>query len=181
MMTELKRRSVLVGAVACLLLALPVLALLELQSARASAEIAADNARACHQIGQKIQRLQQEPARAGTEARATTELAKGVEEAAQFAQLTEQNVLRVTPQPPRRVGDTAYKEQPTHVQVHGASLLQLTRMLHFLTEQSKLNVSSLRLSAPRQATAPVSAAAERWDAEVTLTYLYFEPKTPPSR
>lgn len=71
---------------------------------------------------------------------------------------------------PRRVGNTAYLRKPTVLYTSGLSLMQITALLHELTYDSPLTAQELTLRTP-----PGDNPGDRWDANITLTYLLYEP------
>ncbi|HEV3006726.1 MAG TPA: hypothetical protein VGX78_19810, partial [Pirellulales bacterium] len=100
--------------------------------------------------------------------------------ATQVAQIPSNCLVRIDPQPPRRLEDSAYKEQATHVDLREVSQQQLLRFLYELERgETPLRAKSLRLAAPAQ-VATAAGSAETWGAELTLTYVVFAPKNPPA-
>lgn len=112
-------------------------------------------------------------------------LAGAIEQAASTAQLPIAGVLRINPQAPRRVGDTPYLQKPTDVSLRSVTLQQLIGFLHALSaDRSNLWPTELSLSAPRAVAASPSARgpgagpaeqSDRWDADLTLSYLIYSP------
>ncbi len=166
-------------------LVLTVFAYIELRSARAAASAAVANHVVCEQLAGEITKLAGKPSHVTFEAASATDVARRIEAAAQFAQLPPRCVVRIEPQPARRVGETAYKEQATRVELRDVSLKQLIEFLHHLhSGESVFNAKSLRLAAAPQSNtiAPngtASASTETWLVELTLTYLIYAPKNPP--
>lgn len=72
---------------------------------------------------------------------------------------------------PRRVGNTAYLRKPAVLYTSGLTLNQITTLLHELTYDSPLTAQELTLRTP-----PGEDPGDRWDADITLTYLIFEPQ-----
>ena len=97
----------------------------------------------------------------------------GLAEAGAAAQATGA-ILRIGPQPPRRLADSVYLEKPTQVSVRQLTLQQLITFLHDLSDDSSnLWVPSLRIRSSQVAT-----VAGRWDAEMTVSYLIYSPIQP---
>jgi hypothetical protein len=175
------RTELLVAACLGLLLVAVFWSAWQWRSSRDAAQTAAENLQVCRRLAARIAQARQQPARAATQAQSSAELASRLEEAAQVAELPEGSIVRIDPQPSRRVGDSSYTEQPTHVELRSVSLEQLIVFLHRLADgPSGLQASSLRLTTPRDETA-ANAAQEPWLAELTLTYFIFAPKTPPGK
>lgn len=83
------------------------------------------------------------------------------------------HLVQIAPDVPRTVGK-AYKEVPSHVVLRDLSLRQLVGFLLSMTgEHSALLVRSLRLYAPHD-----TESGAQWTAEVTLSYLIYEPPPP---
>lgn len=147
------------------------------RAAQAAVEVARENLNRCQDLAEQIREVQQRPTMAALEETSITTLATVVESAAERARIPKSAIIRVEPQPMRRIGETDYKEQASLVEMRAVSLQQLIQLLHtLLTEQSELDVGSLRLSAPRYDVEPNADAIETWLVEVTLTYLIFAPQ-----
>lgn len=170
--SQLKPFGIIVG-----LAILVVLAMDRWNSKRAAAQTATANVEACRQLAMQIANLKARPSRAALESRSTTDFTQRVEKAAQNAGLAQDSILRIDPQPARRVEDTTYLEQPTTLELRDISLQHLTTFLLALTaDDSSPIVSALRLTVPRQQA--TRGEGEPWHAEVTLTHLIFSPETP---
>lgn len=143
-------------------------------SARVDALLAASDTQACRQMAARIEELQTRASAAGSGAIDQTDLhLRGQEALAQLG-IDAGHLVQVTPQEPRRVGETAYKEVPRQFVLRDVTLRQLVGFLLFMTaDRPSLQVRTLRLHAPRDA-AP-SAGGAMWSAEVTLCYLIYEP------
>lgn len=131
----------------------------------------------CRRLVDDIQQIRSAPARAAMQSQSTDQLASRIEAAAAAATMPIDRLWRIEPQAARRLGETAYKEQPTLLELHEISLVQLVKFLYALNaaSDSQLQVRTLRLLPPRRSSS--IDAEETWSAEVTLTYLIFSPKT----
>jgi hypothetical protein len=80
-------------------------------------------------------------------------------------------VPRVDIQPgaSRRTGNSPYLVQPTALSLSGARLPQLLTFLYHLTHDSDLTVRDLRLRSPQRGD------DQRWNADLTVTYLIYSP------
>lgn len=147
----------------------------QLAAGRQAAQAAAEDLAECQRLADEITRLGTRPQKASLEARSATELAKLVEQSAQAAALPQQALVQIDPQPARRVGETAYREQATRLELRDVTLRQLVTFLHGLSHDDLgMEVSDLRLRAPRDDKS-VQPTDETWTAEVTLTHLIFAP------
>jgi len=130
---------------------------------------------ACRDAASRIEQLRRRPAVAGSREVQATELSRRIEASARAAEMPDGALDQIEPQPPRRVGDTPYRQTPTRVRLRGVTLQQLFTFLHALAAEDAsgpgLRLEALRLSAPRG-----EEAGDRWTAEATLTYLVYDPK-----
>lgn len=145
-----------------------------LAASAAASRLATEDLLECRRLAQEIKRLGKSPQKASLEARSSTQLTKLVEESARSAQLSPQSVVAIDPQPARRMGETGYREQLTHVELREMTLRQLVTFLLALSDEgSGIEVASLRLRAPRDEKTVENN--ETWAAEVTLTQVVFAP------
>jgi len=172
------RSQLLIALCLGLLTALVVWSFQEMRAAQASVGVAQQNLTQCKDVATKIVEVRQRPTKAALEETTTTSLATLIDEAATSSRIAKSNIIRIEPQPTRRVGETDYKEQATYVELRGVSLQQLVSFMHtLLADQSELDVTSLRITAPRYESDTPAATVETWLAEVTLTYLIYSPQT----
>lgn len=144
-------------------------------ASRRAALRAADHYQDCRKLAVRIQRLQTQPTLASDAALSVQEVRRQIDLARQTASIPSDQLDLIDPQRPRRLGETPYLEQATHVALSRVTLQQWATFLHALTHNdSGLNVAQMRLSASRGG---VGTGPETWQAEVTLTSLVFSPKT----
>jgi hypothetical protein len=162
------------GLLGLMLALLAVVALLEYDSmvaARASAFRANDDLVKCSGMIAGIESYQKRPVKAAEHAQLATETTGLIEKSAKDALIDLRNLIRITPEPARRVGDTAYKAKTTLVHLKNTTLKQLVALVHGLvTAQQKLQVDTIRIAAPQ----PDDTGAW-WTVELALTYLIYEP------
>lgn len=138
------------------------------REAAASAESSLDRSRS---VAARIEQLRRRPNLATDQQRLTAETTGIIELAARSAGIRTDKLVRITPEPARRVGDTVYKEKPTQVLLRNVTLQQLTGMTYKLSDRLKpLHPQSIRLSAPR-----AEDSGGLWTAELVLTYLIYDP------
>ena len=133
-------------------------------------------------LGRQIEILRLKPDRVASQSRSDQSLAESIEKSTATAGMTRESISRIEPQQPRRSGDSDYLDHSTVVQLDGITLPQLASMLLELRKGeglAQLRVSTLRLAAPFQTAPP--GDAEVWNAELTLTYFVYSPKTAAAR
>lgn len=142
---------------------------------RKAAAAAAANLADCSQLVRRIEKLQSTPTQASFERRSLQDFALKIQQAAQIAKAPDSAIIRIDPQPSRRVDETPYLQQGVSVSIRQVPLEGLTTFLcEVAASESDLQASSIRLTAPR--TPPKEGQAETWSAEVTLTHLVFSPE-----
>jgi len=146
-----------------------------LRNSRHAAMAELQNLKICREIAPQIESWRQKPFTAQSQAIEQPQLHQQIEKAATAAGFLPGSIDRISPEEPRRFGESAYKEVPVQVPVKGVTLRQLALFLHHLstTDDSNLTVKSMRLTAPRG-----EETGDRWRAEITLTYLIYSPPTP---
>ena len=139
---------------------------------RAAAQAAASELEDCHCFEAEIVRLRAKPALAAERERRSAEVTGPIERAAQAAGISADRLVRISPEPAQRVGETAYKEKPTRVFLKNVSLEQVVAMAYGLSRRDEgLGLKSMRLTAPsREATTGL------WSAELVFVYLIYEPQ-----
>ena len=174
------KRTWLTVGVAALLVAGNLLAFLELQSGHSAARAAALNLRECKELADEIVGLRRQPSKVSIEGQSATQLSKRMEEALRAAQMPSTCLVRVDPQPARRLKDSEFKEQPTGLELRSVTLRQLVQFLQKLESgEARLRISSLGLVATQKPL--IGAAEETWTAQVVLTSLIFAPKKIPPK
>jgi hypothetical protein len=139
---------------------------------RQAAGAAQHDAGICQDLAERIKRLKDKPMVAGSHEIELTELSKRIEQAAVDCQIPASELVRISPEAARRVGDSLYLEKPTTVLLEGVGLHELARFLYDMSNGSAaMDVQNLRLNAPRE-----QETGDRWTAEVTLSYLIYAPK-----
>ncbi len=138
---------------------------------RARAESAATATADCARMVAKIEAAAARPERASDHERLAAETTGIIERAAKAAGITPNRLVRISPHPPQRLGESIYKEKPTQVELKNVSLKQLVVLMHGLIGAGDgLNVRSIRLRAPRH-----DETSDIWNAELIVTYLIYAP------
>lgn len=175
MSTPSDKRRWITPCISAVLLVGNLLAYLELRASQTCARAAADSLAECQAIAADIATLRRQPSKVTLQAHSVTELSSQVEQAMKFAQLPANCLVRVDPQPARRMTASDFKEQPTSLELRAVTLKQLIQFLHKLESNGAgLRTKSLQLAASVKIAA--DGAAETWNVQVVLTSLIFAPK-----
>jgi len=143
----------------------------DMARARGAAKRAAADLVECGRMAAAIENRSRQPAKASEHEQLAAETTGLIETAAKDADIELHSLIRISPEPPRRLGDTVYKEKPTQVFLKDITLKQLVGLVHnLLTSKNNLEVKALRLAAPRP-----DDTADNWTAELVLTYLIYDP------
>ncbi len=127
-----------------------------------------------------IESLRRSPEKLETAARSADALAKLIESSAQQVGISLDRIVHVAPSEPRRIGNSAYLEQTTAVELRDVTLKQLVDLTRVVGQIApRLTVPSISIRMP-PSEANTLAKAELWNAEVTLTGRLYEPKMPAS-
>ena len=166
-----RRRTILLAVLVFLLAAAALWSCGYVADRRRSALTAAESLQECRNLAGTIERIRRRPRKADDAERLSTETTGRIEKAARSAGIAGDRLLRITPEPPQRLGDTVYKEKPTQVLLKNVTLKQLTWFVHALTSGADpLHARSIRLAAPRR-----EDTSQSWSAEIALTYLIYDP------
>jgi hypothetical protein len=135
---------------------------------------AAENLNNCKKLAAEITQTRLAPVRARLATWSQDDLGTVVEKAAADAQLERDRILRIDPQPEKRLGKTDYLEQATEVELLRVTLRQLVDFIYNVTSSDdQLEVTTLRLRTPHEATG--EATPEQWLADVVLTQRIYAP------
>jgi len=142
---------------------------------RQDARYAAEDLQRCQQLADQIKQHQSKDAVASTGDDAALQeqkLAQRVNEAATKANLTGPWQQGIEHRREVRIEDSPYMRKPAVLITRGLTLYQLSMLLHHLTYESPYTAEQLQLRTP-----PGEETGNRWDADVTLTYLIYSPQT----
>jgi len=138
---------------------------------RAAARTAAAALAECRGYEKRILRLRGRPAMAAEQERASAEVSAPIEEAAKAAGVPADRLVRISPEPARRLGESPYKEKPTRVFLKNVSMQEIVTVAHRLVgEKHGFDLKSVRLDA-----ADRGEATGRWSAELVFVYLIYDP------
>lgn len=176
-MNESNRPMVLVGVLLVLLLGLTGFSALRFAEARSQAVAASEELARYRSVALQIEALREagEVATVGGDTAAREQaIAEQIAGAGQRAGLSGEAWFDdLIHKSPRRVGDTPYMRKDAVLYAKELTLVQLAALLHELTYDSPLIAEVIDLRTPSR------TPGDRWDADVTLTYLIYEPATTP--
>lgn len=119
----------------------------------------------------QIATLRDQPTLADNNALQIEDMTRRIADAVDSASLDQNRLIAIEHQQARRIGRSAYLEEPTRLTFRDVTLRQTLTMLDELTRRdSRLRVTYLRLAAPRQ-----DSATDTWTVDATVTYLIYEP------
>jgi len=170
----MKRRNTIlwVAAVAALLVA-TLWANGRLAKASHAAEQSATDLAECRKLATQIGEIKDRPRVASEQEKLAGETTAMIDAAATAAGITARQLVRIAPESPQRLGETVYKEKPIAVLLRGVTLRQIVRMSHaLLAPNPGLRIKTMRLSAPTP-----DDTTDKWTAELTITYLLYDPPT----
>ena len=125
----------------------------------------------CSKLAARIQAIQARPQLASDKPRQAAETTGMIEAAAKSAKIPAGKLVRISPGPARRLGDSPYKEKPTEVFLKNVTMKQVVAFLHDLTGPAGgLTARTLRLSSPS-----ARDTGNLWSVDLELTYLIYDP------
>ena len=164
-MTIDRRSLILAGLMAAALTTGTVWAYTFLVDSRAAAATAAADLAECRRLAAAIEALRCRGPQEGSHEPRLDQLVGRIEQSAESAHIPPDSLVRVSPEPARRVADTPYKQKHTQVHLQRVTLQQLITFLHSLTATDLgLRVSTLRLTA-----SPHPDTGRVWTVQTTLT------------
>jgi hypothetical protein len=139
---------------------------------RADARYARQQLADCRLVASGIESLRNAPKFAASKAVDRQRIAERIQQAFQEAGVrSRQSAELIDPVNPRRVGGTPYLRQPTRVSLGELTLRETAMFLYHLTADSRLNATGLRLRSA------AGLNTTQWNAETTVTYLIYAPRT----
>ena len=165
------REPLLLTAVILALLVASLWSYGQLNAARSRSSLEGDARSRCEGLADQIQAIHDEPTMADDHAMLKSDMTRYIASAASTASLEERKLVSIDHQNARRIGRTPYLEKPTRLTLRDVKLPQVLTMLYALTQDNpRLNISRLRLTAPRDETDTMT-----WTVDTTVTYLIYDP------
>lgn len=143
------------------------------KSERAAQE-AAEHWGLCRDYSSKIIELKEKPVLVSSQTHSSAQIAQTIKSAMTFAEIPEENLVRVEPRSSKRIEKTPYLEQLSHLELQNITMEQLIRFLHRLSTLGQLEANDLRLR-ESAVSSPETTGLEYWNAEIILTNLIFAP------
>jgi hypothetical protein len=139
-----------------------------------------DQLETASRLARSIRALRRSPEKLDATARSADALAKLIELSAQQVGLGTDRIVHVAPSEPRRIGNSAYLEQVTGVELREVTLKQLVDLTATIGQMApRLTSPSVAIRTPPGDFNP-SGRPELWNIELTLTGHVYEPKMPAS-
>jgi len=166
-----RKTTLLLGTAALGLLAGAVWSCSFMAGGAAAARSAAQDFGDCQSMAARIESVSRLPAMARERERVSDEMTGLIERAAKSAGIGTDRIVRISPEQPQRLADSAYKEKPTSVLLRNVTLQQVVALVHDLTSNDEaLWAKSVRITAPSP-----EDAGQDWTAELVITYLIYDP------
>jgi len=166
-----RNRVVLLGVLIGLMGIVALWARSDMLAAKSAAINAGKDLVECRRMTASIESFRKRPARASERVQLASETTGLIEKSARGASIELRNLIRITPQPARRVGDSVYKEKSALVHLKNITLKQLVEMVHHLvTTRRGLHVNAIRMTAPQP-----NDTGSWWAVELAVTYLIYDP------
>jgi len=148
----------------------------ELLALESGAMAATEQAQECVRLSEAIRKLSPSGPTSEKAAAAPVELGRQIEAIVKLPQWSGVQLVRVDPQAPKRISDSAFSERTTHVELRQVHLRQFVLLMDELKQQGCLShLRKLRLQAPLRAEA--TNQPEMWSVEMALTDRLLTPKT----
>lgn len=141
-----------------------------LQTGRAAAELAGHDLQDCRLAGSRIEQLRERVPQTQVGGGVEADAGRVVEDAAKTADVPPASLVRIAPQPARRIGQSQLQEQQTSLQLQQVTLRQLLGFLH-AAEGAGLPARSVVISTPTE-----NRSGDAWNAEVELFRVSVAPR-----
>lgn len=172
---SIKNPSVSMSIAILLIAVLVALAASAWRAQRAAARQAVAELAECRRLAARIEACRAAPRTALSEKQSAQQISLSVQRAAQAAEISDTDILHITPRQGRRLGKSVHVQQPVDVEFRQITLGQLSRFIDELhIVDAGLEPTSIRLTAPR--AQPAGNRNELWTCELVLTYLVFSPE-----
>jgi hypothetical protein len=172
------RIALLTGLLAAGLVGINAWAYSRLKEQRAAVAAAAEELHQCQRLAAALGRLRGPSIPAGSKPIQPNDMIRWIEQSAQHAQVSMDHLVKIWPEPVKRIGHSRLKQAPTQLQLRSVDLQQLITLLHHLSSEARgLQVTMIRLAADQDNP----QGNELWTAEATVTYVFDEPQSPQAR
>jgi len=128
-------------------------------------------------LAHRIELLRREPVIIGEVARSSESINRLCETAAEAAGVESEQVIEIAPRAPRRLENSSYQEQVTHLELRQFTLRQLFEFVGKLRSLDKgLHIHEVSLREPPGEDTAVDV--EYWNVQLALTTYIYTPKLP---
>jgi hypothetical protein len=165
-----RRKIILISLLACCLIAVCYYSYNNMASCRETALASANDVCLCRQMVKSIEHYKRRPALASEHELLATQTNSLIEKTATKAGMSRRNLIRITPEPARRIEDSSYKEKPSHILLRDVTLKQMVPFVHGLLSAG-LNAKAIRLTSPKP-----EDTGHLWTMEITMSYLVYDPR-----
>jgi len=139
-------------------------------SCKEAALASANDLTLCREMIKSIEQYRHRPALASEHELLATQTNGLIEKAAMDAGISQKSLVRITPEPARRIEDSPYKEKPSQILLRDVTLKQMVPFVHNLLTAG-LNARAIRLVSPKP-----EDTGQLWTMEITMSYLVYDPR-----
>lgn len=165
-----RRKAILLSILAVCLIAVSYYSYDNMISCKEATLASASDLSLCREMIQSIDQYRQRPALASEHELLATQTNSLIEKTAIGAGISKRSLIRITPEPARRLEDSSYKDKPSQILLRDVNLKQMVPFIHKLLSAG-LNAKSIRLVSPKP-----DDTGQLWTMEITMSYLVYDPR-----
>ncbi|MBN1941694.1 MAG: hypothetical protein JW849_00200 [Phycisphaerae bacterium] len=166
-----RRKAILLGVLGGCLAAVGYYSYDNMISCRKAALASANDITICRKMAGSMEQYMHQPMLASEHELLATQTNGLIEKAATQAGISKRNLIRITPEPARRIEDSPYKDKPSHILLRDVTLKQMVPFIHNLLSAG-LHARAIRLASPKP-----EDTGSLWTMEITMSYLVYDPRT----
>lgn len=164
-----RRKAILLSVLAACLVAVSYYSYDNMISCKEAALASANDLIVCGEMAKSIEQYMQRPALASEHELLATQTNSLIEKAAVDAGISKRSLIRITPEPARRIEDSSYKDKPSQILLREVTLKQMVPFVHNLLDAG-LNAKGIRLVSQKP-----EDSGPMWTMEITMSYLVYDP------
>lgn len=165
-----RRQLILLSILACCLVAVCYCSHENMASCKNAAAGSTNDVLLCREMIKSIEQYRHRPALASEHELLATQTNSLIEKAAIDSRISRKSLIRITPEPARRLEDSSYKEKPSHILLRDVTLKQAVPFVHKLLTAG-LNAKAIRMASPKP-----DDTGQLWTMEITMSYLVYDPR-----